>query len=125
MNATAPMGKVVPLIPRLASDKDGEVVATARAIQRQFAKAKLDLHDLAEMLKAAPPGRAQGNTGPVFADYAAAVEWLLATDSGELSAHEIRFIEDMQGILQSWPPRPKQAAWLRALVKKFGGRFDG
>ncbi len=29
------------------------------------------------------------------------------------------------GILYRWPPKPKQAAWLRSLVEWLGGRFDG
>ena len=124
MSASAPMEKVAILIPRLASDQDGEVVATARAIQRQLAKAGADLHDLAGRLKAAPQDATKGDPGPVFTDYAAAVEWILATDCGQLTNREIRFCEDMQGILESWAPKPKQAAWLRALVKKLGGRLD-
>ena len=124
MSASAPFEKVAILIPRLASDQDGEVVATARAIQRQLAKAGADWHDLAGRLKAAPQDAAKGDTGPVLTDYAAAVDWILATDTGQLTSHEIRFAEDMRGVLQSWPPRPKQAAWLRALVRKLGGRFD-
>ncbi len=31
----------------------------------------------------------------------------------------------MPGILYRWPPKPKQAARLRSLVEKLGGRFDG
>ena len=51
MNALSPIdNKVAALIPRLASDKDGEVVATARAIGRQLNKAGSDWHDLAARL---------------------------------------------------------------------------
>ena len=31
----------------------------------------------------------------------------------------------MRGILYRHAPTPKQAAWLRGLVEKLGGRFDG
>lgn len=58
-------------------------------------------------------------------DYLTAVEWLLATNAGELSDNDIRFVKSMRGILFSWPPKPKQAAWIRSLVEKLGGRFDG
>ncbi len=126
MNALAPItDKLSVLIPRLASDKDGEVVATARAIGRQLAKAGTDWHDLADRLTSAPETPAEGHEPPAFYDYLTAVEWILATDCGELTARDIRFCEDMQGILRRWPPKPKQAAWLRALVAKLGGRFDG
>jgi hypothetical protein len=41
------------LIPRLGSPHDGEVVATARAIERTLKSQKLDWHDVAAMI--APP----------------------------------------------------------------------
>lgn len=40
------------LLPRLASDQDGEVVATANAIRRTLGSAGLDLHDLAKRVAA-------------------------------------------------------------------------
>jgi hypothetical protein len=40
------------LIPRLASDADGEVVATVAAIRRVLAAEGLDLHDLVAALTA-------------------------------------------------------------------------
>lgn len=45
------------LIPRLASDQDGEVLATVRALVRTLKAGGLDLHDLVKML--APPGQAR------------------------------------------------------------------
>ena len=74
MNAVAPVSdKLDPLIRRLASDKGGEVVATARAIGRQLAKAGLTFHDLADRLTAPEPA-AEEDALPVFSNYAAAVE---------------------------------------------------
>ena len=58
-------------------------------------------------------------------NYREAVAWILEADCGELSARDIRFVEDMREILRGWPARPKQAAWLRSLVAKLGGCFDG
>jgi hypothetical protein len=43
------------LIPRLGSPFDGEVVATARAIERSLRSASLDWHDLSKALTASPP----------------------------------------------------------------------
>jgi hypothetical protein len=51
------------LIPRLASEHDGEVVATARAIRRTLASEQLDLHDLVRSL--VPPPIAWADNGPV------------------------------------------------------------
>ena len=31
----------------------------------------------------------------------------------------------MRGVHRRWPPKPKQAAWLRSLVAIMGGWFDG
>ncbi len=125
MNAVAPVAaRLDPLIRRLASDRDGEVIACVRAISRQLEKAGLNFHDLADRL-AAPEPAAEDDAPPVFTDYAEAVEWILATDCGDLTAREIDFLESMRGILRKWPPRPKQAVWIRALVEQLGGSFNG
>lgn len=58
MNAlTVVTPKLSLLIPRLASDQDGEIVAVVRAIGRVLAASKLDWHDLAAGIAAdrAPP----------------------------------------------------------------------
>ncbi len=125
MNALAPIThKLDPLIRRLASDKDGEVIACVRAISRQLERAGLNFHDLADRLTAPEPA-AEDDAPAVFTDYAAAVEWLLTVDCGDLTAREIEFLESMRGILRKWPPKPKQAAWISALVERLGGWFDG
>ena len=46
---------VVRLIPRLASTFDGEVVATARAVEKALRRAGLDWHDLAKAVAMPPP----------------------------------------------------------------------
>ena len=125
MNALAPVAdRLDPLIRRLASDKDGEVIACVRAISRQLDKAGASWHDLADRLTA-PETPAQADDAPVFTDYREACLWILATDSGELTARDIRFCEDMCNILRRWPPTLKQGAWLRGLVEKLGGEFHG
>ena len=65
MNALAPITrKLDPLIRRLSTDKDGEVVACVRAIERQLAKAGLSFHDLADRL-AAPAVATEDDALPV------------------------------------------------------------
>ena len=117
--------RIDPLIRRLASDMDGEIVACVRAIDRQLNRAGLTFHDLADRLTRVQETPAQKHEPQAFYDYLTACEWILRTDCGELSARDIRFAEDMRAILYRWPPKPKQAAWLRTLVEKLGGRFDG
>ena len=125
MNALEPIShKLDPLVRRLASDKDGEVVACVAAMKRQLAKVGLDFHDLADQLTA-PEAAAEDDAPAVFTNYGAAVEWLLATDAGDLTVREIDFLESMRGILRRFEPRPKQAAWIRGLVERLGASFDG
>jgi hypothetical protein len=47
--------KLSRLIPRLASNHDGEVVGTVRAIQRVLNAASLDLHDVAAAIACRVP----------------------------------------------------------------------
>ena len=125
MGALTPISdKLDPLVRRLASDKDGEVVACVHAIGRQLGKAGLSFHDLADRLTA-PEAVAEDDAPAVFSEYGEAVDWVLATDSGDLTAREIDFLESMRGILRKWPPKPKQARWIEALVERLGGWFDG
>jgi hypothetical protein len=42
--------KLLKLLPLLASDKDGEIIAAARAIVRALASEKFDIHDLASSM---------------------------------------------------------------------------
>ena len=126
MTALAPISdKLAALIPRLASDKPGEVAATAAAITRQLSKVDADWHDLADRLTSAPETPAEGHEPPVFHDYAEAAAWILASESGELTATQIRFVESMADTLRRWPASPKQARWIEALVHQLGGRLDG
>ena len=55
MNALAPIApRLSKLLPLLGSDKDGEVVATARAIGRTLQGAGLDFHALAAAVESPP-----------------------------------------------------------------------
>jgi hypothetical protein len=57
MIPAATIGKIAKLIPLLASNHDGEVVATARAITRALKADKRDLHDLVKALEEASARR--------------------------------------------------------------------
>jgi hypothetical protein len=117
--------KLDPLIRRLASDSDGEVIGCVRAIGRQLNRAGASWHDLADKLTSAPEMPKQRHESATFYDYLTAVEWILRTNSGELSDRDVEFAESMRGILYRRQPTAKQAAWLRGLVGKMGGRFHG
>jgi hypothetical protein len=69
------------LIPLLASPVDGEVIATARAIERTLRSASLDWHDLSKALTAAPPPLPSPHRPPCRAETHEATEtrfWLEA-----------------------------------------------
>lgn len=126
MNALAPIGdKLAILIPLLASDKDGEVVATARAIGRQLQKTGSDWHDLAARLTALaathhpdPDARCGG-----VRDYEEAVDWLITLKPGALSGKEQDFILNMSDRLRSGSPTEKQAKWIVDIFEKLSGRW--
>jgi len=120
MNALAPVAlKLAKLLPLLASDKDGEVVATARAIDRTLRAAGLDLHALAARLNAEtrivyrdPPQREPQTWSEV-------ARWCRDHERGRLADHERKFIRDMAArLVCGGEPTERQGAWLRALYAK-------
>jgi hypothetical protein len=75
------------LIPRLGSSFDGEVLATARAIERTLKSQKLDWHDVAAAVTALPlPPRGTRENAPIwrYLDNEKRLQWLagLATEPG-------------------------------------------
>jgi hypothetical protein len=115
------------LIPRLASEFEGEIVATIRAINRTLRSAKLDWHDLAQAISDEPrpeivfvyrdrPSR-EPDTWLTIARY--------CRDNalkGRLSAKEREFIHDMcRRLVCGGKPTERQANWLRTLCAKVGG----
>lgn len=65
MTALAPLGpKLGKLIRMLASPRDGEVVAAARAIMRTLQGASLDIHALAQSVETGAPAAAPGPRPP-------------------------------------------------------------
>ena len=109
MNAlTVAAPKLSMLIPRLASDQDGEVVAVARAIGRVLAASNLDWHDLAAGIArdCAPPG--------VIALRRVADDLCRVAD--RLSPRERAFLDNAVALLTACSAlSPRQEKWLRDL----------
>ena len=105
--------KVLVLLPRLASDADGEVVATARQIGKQLKAAGTDWHDLVSRL-----GRASRHTPEEPCSWGELAGWC-ADRSASLSPKEAKFVRDMvnRSVLGGTPTE-KQGAWLRAIFAK-------
>jgi hypothetical protein len=131
MTALAPVAsKIAKLIPLLASHHDGEVVATARAIERTLKSAGLDLHALADVVEHEPtPKELTVYDGPEVGEPTTWLElarWCRHHDDGRLEDHERAFVHDMAARLAcGGEPSKRQGAWLRALYAKLcraGGR---
>ena len=101
------------LLPRLASDHPGEVVATVAALRRTLDRAGLDLHDLAARLTD-PPQRAQREAPG--GDLRAMAEALAADALDRLTPKQAAFIRTACRLLATGRPLSvKQARWLRDL----------
>ena len=126
MNALVPIGdKLDPLIRRLASDRDGEVLACVAVLKRQLAKAGLDFNDLAGMLTAPAVTHhpEPDDHGCGAQSYREAVDWLITLKPGALSGKEKDFILNMSDRLHSGSPTEKQAKWIVNIFEKLGGRW--
>jgi hypothetical protein len=107
--------KLAKMIPRLSSDHDGEIVATAHAIQRTLQSSGRDWHDLAAAMfpltvqsDASSDWRSQHDERPT-------VSWRYHRRHA-LSQRDRKFIENVA----EWrkPLSPLQGKWLRDICKK-------
>lgn len=98
---TTTASSISKLIPRLASDHDAEVVATARALERKLNAAGMDWHDLAAALDHPPRD-----------PWAEIAKWCHRNGAGRLKTHERAFVRDMATRL-NFQPTERQAKWLR------------
>lgn len=139
--------KISKLVPRLASNHDGEVVATARAITRTLRSAGNDLHDVVAMLstpgseqivyrdrpKPAKPKK-QRQRPPVDWSDEDCLEEVLR--DGERLLAEARLDGGQRGFVisaldragelgQSFRMSVKQLAWFRRIVVEKLGGCDG
>jgi hypothetical protein len=121
-------GKLGRLLPRLASDAPGEVVATVAAIRRTLDRAGLDLHDLAAQLTAGPqpvqpisPKRQAPRDGGELLAMAA---FLRAYALDRLTPKQRDFVATAARLLSDGRAlTPKQSQWLRDLnAQHAGGR---
>lgn len=114
----ATLDKVALLIPRLATDHDGEVISTVRAIMRTLEKGGADLHDLAASFGGETVRvvfKEQGPQGGAWHDKAT---WC-AERSDALNPKEAEFVQDMRVKLK-WQSEPteRQAAWLDSIFER-------
>jgi hypothetical protein len=133
------------LIKMLSSDKDGEVVAAARAINRTLNGAGTDIHELAarvkgggklsdvEMQKIFDAGVEAGKNDAAvdkgFDSVDGTKSWhemaLYCAEhinSSRLYPNEPKFIEDMVRWTERREPSEKQGAWLHRIYVRLGRR---
>lgn len=113
--------KLEKLVPRLASDADGEVVSTVRAIDRTLRGAGLDWHDFTSALgPALPPPRPAPRPRPPQTLREIA-DWCAFNGAYDLSTKELEFVLSMARRLRSRQASEKQAQWLRDIYEKLRG----
>lgn len=115
---TAALAQVAPrlgqFIRMLGSDRDGEVIAAARALGRALASVGADFHSLADAIeRSAETSRQHEVSAP--ADHRATARWLL-TSGASLSAMERSFVANMAN--RFGPLSERQEAWLQALYER-------
>jgi hypothetical protein len=122
---TPRLAEIVPrlkaLLLMLSSDRDGEVVAAARAVGRALKSAGADWHDLVGLLV---PGRQTNRAHPRNGNSNEHTDWramraFCLTRMHLLSAREYEFLVDLDrwhGALTE-----KQHAWLVAIYQRIGG----
>lgn len=116
------------LIPRLASDSEGEIVATVNAIVRTLKSNGTDLHDLAAALDGgAKQGPRKSTSQEQKPKDDPAKKWrnvieFCLENLDWLSERERTFVTDMDGNLKKWgSPTEKQGNWLMSIFTKLGG----
>jgi len=114
------------LLPRLATDHPGEVLAVVAALRRTLDRAGMDLHDLAARLTEAPrpvqPAPERPRPAPDrkaehdAADMLAKAMWLHARARDRLTPKQRDFVATAMRLLTAGRGlTPKQATWLRDL----------
>jgi hypothetical protein len=109
--------RIAKLLRLLASDKPGEVAASAQALRRVLGSANLDLHDLANVVEFSARREAP-QVALATADDDAAREMIkcCCEYSDLLSAKELAFVRSMA----KWrgEPTKRQKAWLSSLYER-------
>ena len=118
--STAVIAKLGKLIPRLATDHDGEVVATVRAIARTLSSAGLDWHDLTKAVTRDPEAVVVDRDRKPESWWEIAA-WCRDNDRGRLNPKERQFVNDMCGrLIHGGEPTERQGSWLRAIYSRLG-----
>jgi hypothetical protein len=107
------------LIRLLASDRDGEVVAAARALSRTLTSVGADFHTLADVIERPSPAALELPAPRPEAAGPADAVWLRCHHWSRLNEKEQGFIFQMM----NWrgAPTERQSVWLRSIVERMPG----
>jgi hypothetical protein len=133
--------KLEKLLKMLSSDRDGEVLAAARAIQRTLSGAGADIHELAARIKggklseaemqkiynaAYREGKESAAVDKGFGDIEGPSYYQMAQycaeHSDRLNEKEQGFVNDMVRWCARREPSEKQGKWLHVLYVRVGRR---
>jgi hypothetical protein len=124
MNALAIVApRLAPLIGKLGSDHEGEVVASARAIGKLLLKQGLGWNDLAARLTTEGVEFGE-DEAVVLHHWRIAVEWIRTNPEWAPTDRERAFIFDMRRFLKRRDPTPKQAEWIAGIAERLGARVE-
>ena len=142
-------GKLANLVRLLSSDRDGEVIAAARALARTLKNARTDIHALADQIEKPSNGRLSqadmkrlydegysdglrvaenDRHGPGdFHNIDGTPDWneialFCQRQNHRLRENERNFIDDMASGTVWHEPTERQAKWLLSIFYKLGGR---
>ena len=130
MTVHAPIDRIAALAPRLApllgkmaSDHDGEILASVRAIRRLLERHGLTLNDLGAAIAAEPVRVVYRDRQPEpdpAAEHWREMAAFCASRAELLNEREAAFVANMARILRrpGAEPTPKQAAWLAAIYER-------
>jgi hypothetical protein len=113
--------KIARLLPLLASDQDGEVVAAVRAIERLLQGAGADWHDLTRIVA--------GETVlpfkiVAFSGSSPEPRWRhlarRCAERRDLNSRDAGFVASLIGMPRSWSPTSRQRQWLADIAARMG-----
>ena len=115
------LARIARMIPRLNSTHDGEVVATARAIDRTLKGTGFDWHDVAKAVATHFSGRIREASPQIkpdsACDWADLARWCRDHDNGRLNERERAFVTDMIAWCRWREPTERQASWLADIAR--------
>jgi hypothetical protein len=138
VNALAPIAaKLAKILPLLTSNRDGEVVSTARAIVRTLNSAGLDIYALVNCIENSDTNQsafravyqAGYDAGLADAERERDSEWsdvalFLQRNKHRLDIKHHDFIDDMVERGSWFEPTEKQLKYLYGLFRKLGGKVS-